>query len=121
MDAQPAEFQGMISSVIQSQDTEVILGKQPILSDYGREVRTALSALPPEVSRGLMNEYREPGPQLVAEMEGAIMSRELAIENVTQEIGLDQQWLAGGGSGRHISESSLSGKDEWNEPEAPGM
>ena len=114
MSATATQFQGMIASVVSSQEAEVILGRQPILADYGREVRATLSAFPPEVSRELMSEYREPASHLVAAMEGAIMSRELAIENAAQEVGLDQEWLAGSGNGRKISEASLSADDEWN-------
>lgn len=106
-------FQGMLSSVLESQDSEVILGKQPILSDYGREVRAALNALPPEVSRGLMNEYRTPTPQLVSAVENSIMSRELAIENAEQGVNLDQNWLASA-QPRGMSETALSAEDEWN-------
>ncbi len=116
MTAAATQFQPMLASVVASQDVEVTLGKQPIMADYGREVRTAINALPPEVSRGLMAEYREPAPQLVAQMEGAIMSRELAIENAAQEQNLDQEWLAGGGKGRKVSESDASADDEWNTP-----
>jgi hypothetical protein len=117
--ANAAQFEGMLSSVIQSQDAEVILGKQPIFAEYGREVRSAVNALPPEVSRSLLNEYREPAAQLVSSIEEAIISRELAIENATQEAGLDQQWLAGGGAGRKINEADLSAEDSWNQE--PGM
>ena len=45
MEAQASDFQGMISTVLQSQSNEVILGKQPVLSDYGREVRASLLSL----------------------------------------------------------------------------
>jgi hypothetical protein len=114
----PDRFEGMLASVVQSQDVETILGKQPILAEYGSEVRKAINALPPEVSRALMNEYREPTPQLVAAMEGAIMSRELAIENAAQEKNLDREYFAEGGSGRSISENAIGAKDDWMvEPE----
>lgn len=113
------QFQGMLSSVIQSQDAEVILGKQPVLSEHGREVRATISALPPEISRSLMSEYREPSPQLVSGIEGAIMSRELAIDNAEKGIGLDQQWAAGDGPGRNMSEQSFGEKDPWLEDLTP--
>lgn len=116
MTASATQFRPMLSSVLASQDTEVTLGKQPIMADYGREVRQAISALPSEISRGLMSEYREPAPQLVAQMENAIMSRELAIEGAAQEQGLNQEWLAGEGAGRTISEVGLGAEDDWNTP-----
>lgn len=108
------EFQPMLSTVVASQDAEVTLGKQPIMAEYGREVRTAINALPPEISRGLLSEYREPAPQLVAQMETAIMSRELAIEGAAQEANLDTEWLAGGGNGRTIDEHTIGADDDWN-------
>lgn len=114
MEAQASDFQGMISTVLQSQSNEVILGKQPVLSDYGREVRASLSALPPEVTNALMNEYRTPTPQLMDSMAAAIIQRELGIENVEQGVGLDQEWLKGAGAGRSMSESSVGNDDPWN-------
>lgn len=116
MTPQASAFQGMIASVVQSQSYEVILGKQPILSDYGREVRSAMSALPPEITKGLMFEYRDPTPELVSQMAGAIMERELGIENVQQGIGLDQEWLQGAGTGRSMSEKAVGNDDPWNLP-----
>lgn len=114
MTATAMQFQPMLSSVVASQDSEVTIGKQPILADYGREVRLALNALPPDVSRDLMAEFREPTPELVSSMENAITFRELAIENATQENNLDQDWLSSGGTNRKISESALGADDEWN-------
>lgn len=118
MSANPQQFQGVLASVIASQDGEVTLAKQPVLADYGREVRAAISALPPDVSGALLKEYREPTPQLVTQMENAIISRELAIEAAEQGQGLDQEWLAGGGQGRKMDEHTLSAGDDWNTPEA---
>ncbi len=114
MDATPAQFEGMLPSVVQSQDAEVTLGKQPILADYGSEVRSIVNALPPEVSGGLMNAYQAPAPQLMAAMEGAIGARELVVDNATQEIGLDTQWLSNAGPGRQISENVAAAGDDWN-------
>jgi hypothetical protein len=112
------QFEPMLSTVVASQNAEVTLGKQPIMAEYGREVRNVISALPPELSRGMMAEYKEPAPQLLAQIEGSIMSRELAIENAAQEKTIDQEWLSGAGAGRKIDESNLGGKDAWNEPGA---
>ncbi len=108
-----SEFQGMLSSVIGSQDGEVTLARQAVLSDYGREVRALVSALPPEVSKGLMSEYREPSPKLVAQMEGAITTRELAIEGAAQEANLDQAWLKGGSKDIGTA-AERANTDEWN-------
>lgn len=113
------QFQGMLSSVIQSQDAEVIIGKQPVLADHGREVRAVISAMPPEVSRSLMSEYREPSPQLVSNIEGAILLREHAIENAEKGVSLDQEWAAGNGPGRSLSEQSIGEVDPWNEDLTP--
>ena len=114
----PTQFQPMLSTIVSSQEVEVTLGKQPIMAEYGREVRNALNAFPPEVSRGLMAEYQEPAPAIVAQMEGAILAREHAIENAGQEQTLDQEWLSGGGPGRKIREADAGAEDEWNAPRA---
>ncbi len=115
---QAANFQPMLSTVVQSQDSEVNLGRQPVLAEWGREVRTGISALPPEVSRALLAGYQEPDPAFVGQVENAITVRELAIEGAQQEVGIDQDWLAGGGQGRKMNERSLSADDDWN---APGL
>ncbi len=108
------KFEGMLSSVVESQAAEVILGKQPIMAEYGTEVRAIVNALPPEVSRGLMNDYQMPEPQLVNAMEGAIMAREVVVENATQKVGLDTEWLSNAGAGREISENGAGAGDSWN-------
>jgi hypothetical protein len=109
------QFQSMTASVFPSQNEEVVIAKQPVLADYGREVRSAINQLPPEVSRNLLAEYREPQPQLVAQLEEAIITRELAIENAAQGINLDQQWLQGANA-RRMDEVGISAGDEWNSP-----
>lgn len=113
--ASAQEFQSVGASIFPSQDAEIVIAKQPVLAEYGREVRSAISQLPPEVSRNLLAEYREPQPQLVAQMEGAIMTRELAIENAAQEVNLDQKWLTGETT-RRMDEVGLSSDDDWNSP-----
>lgn len=110
------EFKSVVASVFPSQDAEVVIAKQPVLVEYGREVRSAISQLPPEVSRNLLSEYREPQSTLVAQTEEAIMTRELAIENAGQEVNLDQQWLTGANN-RRMDEVGLSSDDGWNSPE----
>lgn len=114
----PQDFEGMVASVIPSFDQEVTLGKQPVLSEYGREVRTALNAMPPDVSKSLMASYGEPSQQVVNSMQDAIILRELAIENASQENNLDQEWLNSGGGKRSIDERNVGNDDEWN---IPGM
>lgn len=109
------QFQGMTASVFPSQSTEIVIAKQPVLADYGREVRSVINQLPPDVARNLLAEYREPQPQLIAQLEEAIIARELAIENAAQEINLDQQWLQGA-IARRMDEVGLSADDDWNSP-----
>lgn len=109
------QFQSVTASVFPSQEAEIVIAKQPVLADYGREVRSALNQLPPEVSRNLLGEYREPQPQIVAQLEEAIMSRELSIENAAQETTLDQQWLQSANA-RRMDEVALGNDDEWNSP-----
>jgi hypothetical protein len=114
MNVSDCNFRGMISSVVPSQEAEVILGKQPILAIYGQEVRTALGALPPEISRALTSEYGEPSAGLVQAVEGALIARELAHDGAAQEASLDRDWLANGGGGRALEEVALSAEDSWN-------
>jgi len=114
MQASPAQFEGLITSITQSQDVEAILGKQPIFSEYGSQVRAILSALPPEVSRDLTSGYREPVPHLLGQVEAAIMTRELAIENAAQQVNLDKAWVSGEGNGRRIAEQEIGAEDSWN-------
>jgi hypothetical protein len=114
MNASDCNFVSMISSVVPSQESEVILGKQPILAIYGQEVRNALGALPPEISRALTSEYREPSAGLLQGVERVLIARELAPDGAAQEASLDREWLANGGSGRGLEEGALSAEDSWN-------
>ncbi len=111
------EFQSFTASVLPTQDFEVILRKQAPLADHGREVRLALTQMPPEVTRELLGEYGMPKPAMVAAIESTVITRELSIENAAQEVNLDKEWLAGGGLARRMDEVGLSADDEWNIPE----
>ena len=119
MSTSDANFVSVISSVVPSQEAEVIVGKQPILVIYGQEVRTALGALPPEVSHALTGEYQEPSAALLQAVEGALIARELAHEGAAREADLDREWLAGGGSGRGLEEDALGAEDSWNAGRVP--
>jgi len=117
VDAQ--DFQSFTASVFPSQEVEVTLAKQPALSAHGREVRLALSQMPPEVTRDLLSTYAMPSPETVAAMESTIMQRELSIDNASKEVNLDKEWLAGGAMNRRMDEVGLGSEDEWNIPEGP--
>jgi len=115
MNLEPGQFEGMLSSVIESQDAEVALGKQPVLADYGREVRLALNALPAEASAALTAGYQAPAAPLLEAMAQAIGARGEANDNAAQQRGIDQQWLGTEGGARHINEGALAGGDSWNQ------
>ncbi len=104
----------MLSSVVQSQDAEVTIAKQPIMAEIGREVRAIVNAMPAEVSSGLMTAYVEPAAHVMTAMEVAISAREMVVDNASQEKGIDSQWLSNAGPGREISESVAAAGDEWN-------
>lgn len=111
------DFQSFTASVLPSQDFEVILRKQAPLAEHGREVRLALSQMPPEVTKELLGDYGAPKPEVVAAIEATVITRELSIENAAQEVNLDKEWLSGGGMGRRMDEVGLSADDSWNIPE----
>lgn len=111
----PGAFESFTATVIPSQEYEVNIAKQPVLLGHGSEVRAILSQLPPDVSKQLLSDYQDPAPKLVASIEEAVISREMAIENAAQEVNLDQEWLNGAQS-RKMSERSIGEEDPWNEP-----
>ncbi len=113
------EFKSVGISIFPSQDREIILGKQPVLAEYGAGVREAIRKLPPEVSKGLLAEYGAPSAGLIASLEESIISREFAIDNAAKGVNLDQEWAQGGGLNRRMNEVGLSENDEWNESPAP--
>lgn len=115
MNLEPGQFEGMLSSVIESQGAEVALGKQPVLADYGREVRLALNALAPEASAALTAGYQTPPAPLLDAMAQTIGARGEATDNAAQQRGIDQQWLGTQGGARHINEGALAGGDSWNQ------
>jgi hypothetical protein len=118
MNLSAQQFSGVIPSVIQSQSLkeEVLLSKQPVLADYGHEVRVALNQLPPEVSRSLMSAYQPIEPSLTAEIQQGIEVREQVAENAATGKNLDQQWVAQEGVGRKIKEEEIGADDGWNIP-----
>jgi len=109
-------FQSFTASVFPSQAGEVLVAKQPVLADYGRELRAAINQFPPEVSRSLLSEYGEPSAELITSIEDAVILREFSIERAAQEIDLDQEWLQGAAP-RHIDEANIGADDIWNAPE----
>lgn len=111
------DFQSFTASVFPSQESEVVIAKQPVLADYGRELRSAINQLPPEVSRSLLSEYGEPSSALITSIEDAVIMREFAIENSAQESNLDQEWLKGVPAREHIDEQNIGEEDLWNAPE----
>lgn len=110
------KFESFTASVFESQQDEIVVGKQPILADYGRELRSAINQLPPEVTRDLMGDYAEPGPSLITSIENAVTMREYSIENAQQVQNLDQSWL-NGAQARNLDEQNLGADDIWNAPE----
>jgi len=111
------DFQSLTASVLPSQDFEVILRKQAPLAEHGREVRLALTQMPPEVTRELLGDYGSPKAETVAAIEATVITRELSIDNAAQEVNLDKDWLADAGMARRMDEVGLSADDGWNIPE----
>lgn len=113
--ATATDFRSVGASVFPSQTSEIVITKQAAMTDYAREVRTAMSQLPPDVSRDLLAQYGAPQPDVIQSVQMAIMSRELSVENMQKQVGLDQQWLASE-NGRRMDEVGLSQEDTWNTP-----
>lgn len=116
--ASASQFKPVLASVFESQTQEIVINKQPILAEHGRELRAAVNQLPTELNRELLSAYAEPKPAVVTKIEDAIVLREFAIENAAAEKDLDQEWLAGGKAlaRNNINEQYLGADDEWNEP-----
>lgn len=110
-----ADFTSFTASVFPSQAAEVVVAKQPVLADYGRELRSAINQLPPEVTRSLMSEYGSTTPETVYAVEDAILVREFAYERAAQAVGLDQDWLKEASPAHTgIDESVIGADDPWN-------
>ena len=112
--AVPASFQGMSSSVLPSQEREVLIAKQAAMSRHGHEARLALDRLPPSVVDSIMAHYREPDQDTMNALAEAIAVREQVIESVENGQNLDIAWLSGERP-RSINETGLSGSDSWND------
>ena len=109
------EFKSMGISIFPSQDREIILGKQPVLAEYGAGVREAIRKLPAEVSKSLLAEYGPPSAGLITSLEQSIIAREFATEEAAKGVNLDQEWARGGVS-RRMDEVGLAEEDSWNAP-----
>ncbi|MBK4987440.1 MULTISPECIES: hypothetical protein [Pseudomonas] len=109
------DFQSCTASVFPSQASEIVIAKQPVLVDYGHDLRAVINQLPPEASRMLMGEYGSAGPSLVSEIEQGILTREFAFEHAAQQANLSQDWLnAAEGHHHGIDESVAAADDAWN-------
>lgn len=113
--ATPASFQSMASSILPSQEREVLVAKQSALHVHGQETRCALSRLPPSVADSLMGEYRPHAPQVLDEVAEAIAGRERILDSAQKGQNLDMDWLQqGAGTLRRMDEAGLGVDDPWN-------
>lgn len=109
------DFQSFTASVFPSQAAEIVIDKQPVLADYGRELRNAINQLPPEASRDLLGEYGGTTAQLITSIEDSILLREFAYERATQQADLSQDWLNAADQHRTgIDEATAAADDQWN-------
>lgn len=114
---QADKFRPVLATVFESTNTEIVINKQPILTEHGREIRAAVNQLPVELNRELMSSYSEPSMALISKIESAIAQKEFAITNESENTA-DQEWLASGKAHArsNIDESNLGSDDEWNAP-----
>lgn len=111
----PASFQSMTSSVLPSQEREVLIAKQSALHVHGQETRSALNKLPPSVVESLMGEYQAHAPEVLDGVAVAIAERERIIESAQKGQNLDMDWLQqGADTRRSMDESGLGADDPWN-------
>ncbi|PYG97560.1 hypothetical protein CVV67_26430 [Arthrobacter stackebrandtii] len=111
----PQEFQSFTASVFPSQAAETVIAKQPVLADYGRELRNAISQLPPDATRTLLGDYGQASPALMTSIEDSILLREFAHERVAQQADVSQEWLNAADTQRTgIDESAAAADDTWN-------
>ncbi|HDS1733921.1 hypothetical protein [Pseudomonas sp. BP8] len=109
------DFQSFTASVFPSQSAEVVIAKQPVLADHGRDLRSAINQLPPEASRTLLSEYGAATPALVTTIEDAILLREFAFEHAAQQANLSKDWLSDADAHTSgINESVAASNDTWN-------
>ena len=108
-------FQSFTASVFPSPEAEIVIAKQPVLADHGRELRSAINQLPPDATRSLLGEYGQASQELVSSIERSILQREHAHEQVAQQANISQDWLNGGDMhSQGIDESVAAAHDSWN-------
>lgn len=109
------DFQSFTASVFPSQAAEIVIAKQPVLAEYGQELRGAVNQLAPEASRALLAEYGVASPTLLSSIEASILQREFAHEHAAQQANLNQNWLnAADAHAAGIDESVAAADDIWN-------
>lgn len=112
----PASFQSMSSSVLPSQEREVLIAKQSALANHGQQTRIALSKLPPSVVDTLMADYKAPNRDALDEVFVAVAERERIIESAEKGQNLDVEWLQSGTEARRrMDEAGLGANDPWND------
>jgi hypothetical protein len=110
-----SSFQGLSSSVMPSQDHEVLIAKQSALSSHGQQTRILLSKLPPSVVDTLVADYKAPNRAALDSVFTAIAEREQIIDSAQKGKNLDVEWLqAGAETSRRMDEIGLGSDDPWN-------
>lgn len=114
----PASFQSMSSSVLPSQEREVLIAKQSALSVHGQQTRAALNKLPPPVVDSLLADYKAPSEGTLKEVFVAMAERERIIDSAEKGQNLDVEWLKEGqGTRSKMDQMGLGNNDPWNAPE----
>ena len=112
----PASFQAMSSSVLPSQEREILISKQSALSAHGQQTRAALNKLPPPVVDSLLADYKAPSNETLDGVFVAMAERERIIESAEKGQNLDVEWLKkGAATSRQMDEIGLGTNDPWNE------
>lgn len=112
----PASFQSFSSSILPSQEREVLIAKQSALANHGQQTRIALNKLPPSIVDTLVGDYKAPTNEALGVVFVAMAEREHVIESAEQGRNLDVQWLQEGASSqKNMNELGLGQNDPWNE------
>jgi len=112
-----ADFRPFTAAISPSPEKEVLVAKQAVLAEHGREVRAAIRQLEPEVSGALLDHYTMPTEEAVSEIEMAIADHEALSAAVAA---YDEAQLVDGNAplrGNVLADGELSADDPWIRPD----
>jgi hypothetical protein len=116
----PEQFGGALTVLFSSDGKEAIsaTARQNSLYEYSNTLKSALTILPPEVTKGLFSTYRIVSEENKQSIMNAMISKELMLEDIVHGNNLNNEWINNGNTSER---EAYDNNDEWNDLDSPSL